>query len=72
MLPGAPSQCTRQPRPPDDHPTETFYATGAKTIGGERIEYYLVAVTPAEFAAFKAAEVRKYEKRAREAGLKVE
>jgi tripartite-type tricarboxylate transporter receptor subunit TctC len=32
----------------------------------------VVTVSPAEFAAFKAAEVRKYEKLAREAGLKVE
>jgi glyoxylase-like metal-dependent hydrolase (beta-lactamase superfamily II) len=29
----------RPPRPSADHPTETFYESGAKTIGGERIEY---------------------------------
>jgi glyoxylase-like metal-dependent hydrolase (beta-lactamase superfamily II) len=29
----------RQPRPKTAHPTETFYADGSLTAGGERIEY---------------------------------
>lgn len=33
----------RQPRPKGAHPTETFYASGSKTVGGERIDYgYLI------------------------------
>jgi glyoxylase-like metal-dependent hydrolase (beta-lactamase superfamily II) len=33
----------RQPRPKTAHPTETFYANGSMTAGGERIDYgYLI------------------------------
>jgi cyclase len=33
----------RQPRPKGAHPTETFYADGSMTAGGERVEYgYLI------------------------------